>query len=334
MQNDVNPWTAAEYNSLSAPWYLIANDILYLPSSGSSDSGNILPGISALSIDPLGQGQTATFSATSGGSSQLSGEMSFTVVDDDKEQQNQSSPQSSASANAPLLTSVYPLNLFTNSDGKLEALQGVPRLTVPGAASIILTAKTADGKSYSIQQNLAVKAVDYGYDTPLQVADNFIDPSITVPEDGFLFKTVAPATAVKMWNGAFVPPTATPTCQTDTYGKLRSFNGSDFIYWHSGIDFCGAVGDKLFAVADGVVVYTGLLDVRGNATIIDHGHGVYTAYYHQSKIEVTAGQTVKAGQEIGLIGATGRVTGPHLHLDVLVGDVQVDPNQWFNGLIP
>jgi murein DD-endopeptidase MepM/ murein hydrolase activator NlpD len=207
-------------------------------------------------------------------------------------------------------------------------------MTIPGIARLTLTSKDANGHSYSFDQNLMVKKVDYGYDYQMQVASETIDPKVTEPEDEFLFKTVAPVTATKMWNGTFVPPTSTPTCTTDTYGKLRSFNGSDWIYWHSGIDFCGAVGDKIFAAADGTVIYTGDLDVRGNTTIIDHGKGVYTGYYHQSKIEVTVGEQVKAGQEIGLIGATGRVTGPHLHLDVIVGDVQVNPVEWLNGSIP
>ena len=207
-------------------------------------------------------------------------------------------------------------------------------MTVPGFASLIMTAKTKDGKSYSIQQNVKVKKVDYGYDYNMQVADNFVDPKVTEPEQAFLLKTVLPASNDKLFDGAFKSPTSTPDCTTDTYGKLRAFNGSDYIYWHSGIDYCGANGGKIFAVADGTVVYTGELTVRGNATIIDHGHGVYTAYYHQSKIEVTNGQKVKAGDEIGLIGATGRVTGPHLHLDVIVGDVQVDPTEWLKGLYP
>jgi murein DD-endopeptidase MepM/ murein hydrolase activator NlpD len=168
----------------------------------------------------------------------------------------------------------------------------------------------------------------------LQVADNFVDPSITNPEQDFLFKTVLDAPAEKLWTGAFQYPVKDHDCQPSVFGRLRSYNGSDYTYFHSGIDFCASEETPIYAVADGVVVFAGPLTVRGNATIISHGRGVYTGYWHQSKIEVSVGQQVKAGDTIGMAGATGRVTGPHLHFEVLVGDVQVDPLPWLAGYYP
>lgn len=97
------------------------------------------------------------------------------------------------------------------------------------------------------------------------------------------------------------------------------------------MDFGGGESSPILAPASGVVVYTGALDVRGNATIISHGWGVYTGYWHQSRIEVKVGDVVQTGQTIGLMGATGRVTGPHLHFSVFVGSVEVDPEDWLNG---
>jgi len=91
---------------------------------------------------------------------------------------------------------------------------------------------------------------------------------------------------------------------------------------------------SIFAVADGTVVYTGSLDVRGNATIIDHGWGVFSAYYHQSDILVNVGDHVIAGQQIGKVGETGRVTGPHLHFEVWVNGVQVQPLDWLRNQYP
>jgi murein DD-endopeptidase MepM/ murein hydrolase activator NlpD len=230
--------------------------------------------------------------------------------------------------------STYPLNFFSPAAGSETALQGTPRMAIPGTARLTLTSTDAGGHSYSIDQKLTVKQFDYGVDSQMQVASETVDPKVTGPEDDFLFKTTAPVSTTKLWNGAFKNPTATPDCKSDTYGRKRSFNGSPYIYWHSGTDYCGGVGDKIFAAADGVVVFAGPLTVRGNATIIDHGEGVYTGYYHQSKIEVNVGDHVLAGQEIGLIGDTGRVTGPHLHFDLLVGNVQVDADEWLNGSIP
>ena len=82
------------------------------------------------------------------------------------------------------------------------------------------------------------------------------------------------------------------------------------------------------------MVFTGALTVRGNATVIDHGWGVYTAYAHQTEVHVSEGDWVETGQVIGLVGETGRVTGPHLHWEVIVGGVQVDPMYWLSQAYP
>ena len=333
-KNNTNPWTMAEYNATIGPWYLIPNDILFLPSSSGSSSNEILPGVEEITATGLSQGKTLALIAKGSGAAAMAGNLNFTVTDISKEQEEQNATPPVVSAIAPTKNLAAPLTFFQQTDGSAEALQGVPRMSVPGAATLTLTTKDSDGHSYSIDQNLMIKAMDYGFDSPMQVSDNVIDPKVTEPEDAFVFNLVAPFTETKLWNGAFTPPTTTPTCLTDTFGRLRSFNQSNWIYYHSGFDFCGGNGDKIFAAADGTVIYTGELTVRGNATIIDHGHGLYTGYYHQSKIEVSKGQKVTAGQEIGLIGSTGRVTGPHLHLDVFVGGVQVDPTEWLNGTIP
>jgi len=302
--NNVNPWLAAENNGLGGRWDLLANDTLYLPTS-DTNAGDILPGITALSFTPSQQGLVTVALADGSADSGLSGSLDG-----------------------------YALHFYPNVDGKLEALQGIPRLADPGPTDLILTAKDAKGNPFSIQQRMLIYEVNYGYDAPLQVADNFVDPTITNPEQDFLLKTVADAPAEKLWNGPFEYPVKDHECQPSVYGRLRSYNGSDYTYFHSGIDFCASESTPIYAAADGVVVFAGPLTVRGNATIISHGWGVYTGYWHQSKIDVTVGQKVKAGDTIGMAGATGRVTGPHLHFEVLVGDVQVDPLPWLAGYYP
>ena len=83
-----------------------------------------------------------------------------------------------------------------------------------------------------------------------------------------------------------------------------------------------------------MVVFTGLKTVRGNATIIDHGQGIYSGLYHQAEIYVSVGEQVTAGQLIGKIGDTGRVTGSHLHWDLWVNGIQVNPTPWLNEIFP
>ncbi len=105
-------------------------------------------------------------------------------------------------------------------------------------------------------------------------------------------------------------------------------NDGPSTFFPTGLDFCGNNTTDVLAPAVGRVVFAGPLTVRGNATVIDHGQGVYTGYLHQSELFVQTGDMVQPGQVIGKVGATGRVTGPHLHWEVWVNGVQVDPLDW------
>ncbi len=118
------------------------------------------------------------------------------------------------------------------------------------------------------------------------------------------------------------------------FGNRRSYNDSPYDFFHTGLDFCGQVGQPIYAPANGVVVFSDFLTVRGNATVIDHGEGVFTGYLHQSEFLVQTGDRVEKGQLIGRVGSTGRVVGPHLHWEVIVGGVQVNPMDWLEQEFP
>lgn len=94
---------------------------------------------------------------------------------------------------------------------------------------------------------------------------------------------------------------------------------------HSGVDFRGKVGTRIYAVAPGRVVLARKMYFEGYFTVIDHGANIYSLYMHQSRIRVRYGQIVKKGQYIGRVGATGRVTGPHLHLGLRVNGIMLNP---------
>jgi murein DD-endopeptidase MepM/ murein hydrolase activator NlpD len=111
---------------------------------------------------------------------------------------------------------------------------------------------------------------------------------------------------------------------TSGFGSGREFNGQ-VQSRHTGTDFAGAVGAPVRAAARGVVALVDTFYLAGRVIYIDHGEGLVSAYFHLSKQEVAAGDTVKAGRQIGLVGATGRVTGPHLHWVVRYGAISVDP---------
>lgn len=111
---------------------------------------------------------------------------------------------------------------------------------------------------------------------------------------------------------------------TAPFGDLRTFNGKKQSQ-HYGIDLDGNIGDPVTAANDGVVVMARDNYASGQTVLLSHGAGLYTAYFHFSKIDVREGQKVKAGQRIGRVGKTGRVTGPHLHFAVKVNGLYVDP---------
>jgi murein DD-endopeptidase MepM/ murein hydrolase activator NlpD len=94
------------------------------------------------------------------------------------------------------------------------------------------------------------------------------------------------------------------------------------------MDYDAEGGAPIYAPAAGIVVMAEPLEVRGNVVILDHGLGVFTGFWHLSRIDVTPGQTVERGAVVGLVGNTGLSTGPHLHWEMRVRGVPVDPLQW------
>jgi len=131
-----------------------------------------------------------------------------------------------------------------------------------------------------------------------------------------------------------VAPSPYSDCFNSVFGVRRSYNGGVHTSYHTGVDFCGGLGVEIYAPAPGRVVFAGPLEVCGNTTYIDHGWGVYTGYCHQSEIRVQVGDFVEAGQGIGIVGNSGRSTGAHLHWELWVGGVRVDPLEWLSFTFP
>jgi murein DD-endopeptidase MepM/ murein hydrolase activator NlpD len=125
-----------------------------------------------------------------------------------------------------------------------------------------------------------------------------------------------------MWTTPFINPRAASI--TSRFGSGRMFNGT-LSSRHLGVDFQGAVGSVVNAANRGVVALVDEFFLAGNVVYIDHGAGVVTGYFHLSAALVAPGDTVAKGQRIGLVGATGRVTGPHLHWNARYGAVTVNP---------
>jgi murein DD-endopeptidase MepM/ murein hydrolase activator NlpD len=306
-----DPWTLASVNKLDGTWTALPGDILYSPLGSSQGNVTGLPSafVSA-SIEPLPlkQGSTEVIRAQVQDGITLSG----MLVD-------------------------KPLRFFT-TNGEQVALQGVDALKEPGVYPLLMEATLPDGSKQSFEQMVLVTSGNY-LSEPIPLNDpSLIDPAVTEPELATLTAITAPSTPTRYWTAIFTSPATDPNCFTSRYGTRRIYTviNSDLEVngFHTGLDFCGGEGLQIFAPAPGKVVFAAPLTVRGNATIIDHGWGVYSGFWHQSQISVNVGDMVETGQVIGLVGDTGRVTGAHLHWEVWVNGVQVNPLDWLNQPYP
>ena len=118
------------------------------------------------------------------------------------------------------------------------------------------------------------------------------------------------------------------------FGFRRNPFGGRSYEFHPGLDISGDRGDAIIAPANGTVVRAGWTGGYGNLIEVDHGNGLLTRYGHLSKIEVQIGDVIERGQEIGLIGSTGRSTGPHLHFEIRLGDKAINPRRFLPPELP
>jgi murein DD-endopeptidase MepM/ murein hydrolase activator NlpD len=114
---------------------------------------------------------------------------------------------------------------------------------------------------------------------------------------------------------------------TGSFGeRIDPFNGEGA--FHSGVDISASVGAPVIAPADGTVAFADFLGGYGRAIVIDHGHGITTRYGHLASFAVAAGQYIHRGDTVGYVGMSGRSTGPHLHYEVRINDIPVNPYKY------
>jgi murein DD-endopeptidase MepM/ murein hydrolase activator NlpD len=212
------------------------------------------------------------------------------------------------------------------------ALQGIDIQAAAQPVMFQAHAKLADGREVAFQQDVSIVPGDYHYalekDT---VPPETIKQDAINAENAAMADIVKPVTADRLWTGAFTPPSSLGI--SAAFGAPRLFNGT-LSTVHHGVDYYGLIGTPIVAPAAGKIVFTGPQVICGNATVIDHGWGVYSRFCHQSKFEVSVGDVVAQGQEIGKVGKTGRSTGPHLHWEIWVGGVNADPLAWVQTAYP
>ena len=208
----------------------------------------------------------------------------------------------------------------------LHGLLGVDLEKKPGQYEWKITWTGAEGKDLSCSMLLTVHSGKFPTEH-LTVENQYVQPDPEqqkrAEEDSkklrAIYDTVTPE---RLWDGKFRLPLKDVTAGGN-FGRRRILNG-EARSPHSGVDFPAAAGTPVFAAQSGKVVLAEELYYAGNTVVIDHGYGIYTLYCHFSKIEVAAGDKVEAGAKIGEVGATGRVTGPHLHWGLTIQHARVN----------
>jgi Peptidase family M23 len=209
--------------------------------------------------------------------------------------------------------------------GAWFALAGVDVEAPVGSSALHIVAHQ-DGKDVDMSRTIDIHPA-HSRTGSLSVAPKFVEPSPESlkqieAESQLKAKVYAASATEPLWHGSFRAPV--PAQPTDSFGTRRMFNGK-LASIHKGADFRAATGTPVHASNSGVVVLARPLYYEGNCVIIDHGLGLFTLSMHFSRIDVHEGQHVAAGDRIGLSGATGRVTGPHLHWAVRWQGANLDP---------
>ena len=213
---------------------------------------------------------------------------------------------------------------YRSDSGSWKVLVGIDLDIKPGTYPLVVSA----GAAPASQMTRELVVVEKKFVTrTLTVDDAYVNPPETVQariaeEAARVTKIWLTTTPTRLWTTPFEPPV--PESPNSAFGSRSVFNG-EARSPHSGADFPSPAGSAIKAPSVGDVVLAENLYFSGNTVILDHGQGLYSQFAHLSEIGVKVGERVLTGQPVGKVGATGRVTGPHLHWAVRLGGARVDP---------
>lgn len=218
------------------------------------------------------------------------------------------------------------LPFWTDDRNVQHALLGVDLERAPGQYDLDISGETR-GDKLSCSATVDIRAGHFAIES-LKVAPGFVELS---PEDRaradkesvHVHEVFARVNPERLWTGKFRMPLA-GNRSGHNFGKRRVLNGKSGSP-HTGLDIPAPAGTPIHASQRGRVVLAENLFFSGNTVIVDHGLGVYTFYGHMESMNVTEGDNVNAGAVLGLVGATGRATGPHLHWSLVVDGARVNP---------
>jgi hypothetical protein len=217
------------------------------------------------------------------------------------------------------------ITFFAVGDNTWQGVAPIDLAAKPGTYTMVISARTRNG-TRPTRYPLTIVPRTFPART-LRVEDKFAEPPRAAlgrieRESKAVEAIFARRASSRMWNEAFVAPV--PGVATSSFGRRTIVNGEPRAP-HSGMDFQAEPGTPVTAPNRGTVVLVADQYFAGRVVIIDHGAHVFSYLAHLSAIDVETGDVVERGQRIALSGATGRVTGPHLHWTLRIGAARVDP---------
>lgn len=303
-----NTWQLAEMNRLENPSHGLPMDTYFKPSDVDSPNNLAIPGLKSIVIDnlPMIQGDTYLIKVTS--------ESPVTV-------------KASLNGKEPVFVDM--------GNGMQMAYGAIHALTEIGVYPLTMEFTNSDGETYRFDQYVMINSGNFATDQPLDVDPSTVGTEEVKKEDAAFKQIVAPITPVQQWEGLWYSPAQDADCIISSFGSRRTYNDDPTLYYHTGLDLGYCKGTDVYAPAVGTVVAV-LPDqiVRGNTLVIDHGLGVYSIYMHLNSFNVNVGDVVAPGQLIGIIGTTGRSTGPHLHFEIDIQGTPVNPLTWLRRAFP
>ena len=206
------------------------------------------------------------------------------------------------------------------------ALAGADLETKPGTYDLAVTAVLPNGKRLRLVKPVDLAAANFKTGA-VEVPEQFVQPDAAqkrqIARDDVLKRhAYEHLTPRPLWSGDFIKPVKGEA--TESFGESRILN-EEMTSTHRGTDFEVKEGSPVLVSNSGTVVFATELFYEGNCVIVDHGERFFAIYMHLSKIDAHVGQRLKKGMQIGLSGATGRVTGPHLHMGVRWNGAYLDP---------
>ncbi len=214
-------------------------------------------------------------------------------------------------------------------------LAGVDVEAIPGNHTLALQATMPDGRVITVTREIIVRPSVHKV-IALKVPERFVQPDAETlkrieSDQDVKRKAFSRQTAAPEWSGTFHAPLNSTV--SEAFGTWRTFNGK-LASIHRGLDYRAKEGTPVLAANAGTVVLARELFYEGNCVIIDHGQQFMTLYMHLSQVQVAEGDRVKEGDQIGLSGATGRATGPHLHVAARWQGAYLDPAQLWKLSLP